>query len=229
MRVLRATARGTGVLDWLDEEFRRRPVSVTGHLRSLMAIHDVDDMVRLDVPWWTYGVTAVVERHLDGLGGRGRVFEYGSGASTVWLARRATRVYSVEHNAGFVAVVRRLLVDAGLADRAEVLEVAPVQADHPHVPSGRRGEEGRDYAGYVSAIDHVGGGFDLVVVDGRARTACLDAARSRLAPGGIVLFDDSQRRRYAAGLAGCGLRVERFHGWAPAMPYTRESAVLRLP
>ena len=53
------------------------------------------------------------------------------------------------------------------------------------------------------------GEFDLVVVDGRARVACLQHAAKRLAPGGIVLFDDTQRPRYRAGLEGSGLQVQR--------------------
>jgi hypothetical protein len=58
--------------------------------------------------------------------------------------------------------------------------------------------------------------------------ACLEHAAARLAPGGIVLFDDSQRPRYAPGLAGSGLRVERHRGWVPSLPFPRESSVLRI-
>jgi predicted O-methyltransferase YrrM len=224
-RLLRAGAEGTGVLDRLD---RRAPSSrVAAHLRSLFAIHDVDDLVRLDAPWWTYGATAEVERHLAALDGRARVFEYGAGASSVWLARRAARVHSVEHDPGFATVMRRLVGSHDLADRLTLLEVPPTTSAEPRVPSTRRGEQGRDYADYVAAIDTVPGELDLVVVDGRARMACLEAAARRLAPGGMVLVDDSQRPRYAAGLASCGLMVRRHRGWVPSLPYPRETAVLR--
>jgi predicted O-methyltransferase YrrM len=228
MRSLRAVAGRTGALGRLDEAHRRNATGLGGHARSLFAVYDVEDMVRLDVPWWTYAATAVVERHLERLGGAARVFEYGSGASSVWLGRRAGLVHTVEHDAGFATVVRKLLAEAGLSSTVGLIEVEAPAREHPRVPSARRGEAGRDYADYVAAIDRVDGEFDLVVVDGRARLACLAAAQPRLAPGGLVLFDDSQRKRYAAGLASSGLAVERFHGWAPAMPYPRESAVLRV-
>jgi predicted O-methyltransferase YrrM len=227
MRSARALARRTGVMGRLDESFRQRPTSAAGHLRSLLAIYDVEDMVALDVPWWTYGATAVVERQLERLDGGARVFEYGSGASSVWLGRRAGRVHSVEHHAGFARVVRTLIAEKGLQETVQVIEVEAPASDRPEVSSRRRGEARRDYADYVSAIDRTEGEFDLVVVDGRARLACLAAAVPRLAPGGLILFDDSQRGRYAQGLEASGLRVERFRGWAPAMPYPRESAVLR--
>jgi hypothetical protein len=227
-RAARDVARRTGVFDRLDRRYREAPRSVGGHLRTLFAIHDVEDLVALDQPWWTYGAIDAVAAHLAALEGRARVFEYGSGASSVWLGRRAGEVHSVEHHAGFAGVMRRVLAEAGLEGTVTLHEVAPTTGDSPVVPSQRRGEEGNDYAGYVASIDAVPGEFDLVVVDGRARVACLEHAAARLAPGGIVLFDDSQRPRYAPGLAGSGLRVERHRGWVPSLPFPRESSVLRI-
>ncbi|WP_187365178.1 class I SAM-dependent methyltransferase [Cellulosimicrobium cellulans] len=227
-RAARDVAHRTGVYERLDRRHREDPRSVAGHLRTLFAIHDVEDLVALDQPWWTYGAIEAVEEHLGSLGGAGRVFEYGSGASSVWLGRRAAEVHSVEHHAGFADVMRRVLGEAGLTGTVTLHEVGPDDDPDPRVPSGRRGEQGRDYARYVAAIDAVPGDFDLVVVDGRARVACLQAAARRLAPGGIVLFDDTQRPRYAAGLAGSGMQVQRYRGWVPSLPYPRETSVLRI-
>jgi SAM-dependent methyltransferase len=227
-RAVRGAAQRTGLYERLDRRHRDAPRSVGGHLRTLFAIHDVEDLVALDQPWWTYGAIDAVEQHLAALDGRARVFEYGSGASSVWLGRRAAEVHSVEHHPGFADVMRRVLAEAGLEGVVTLHEVAPTPSDDPVVPSGRRGEEGRDYADYVASIDAVDGEFDLVVVDGRARVACMQAAARRLAPGGIVLFDDTQRPRYRAGMAGSGLRVERIPGWVPSLPYPRETAVLRI-
>jgi SAM-dependent methyltransferase len=227
-RGLRSAAQRTGVLDKLDKAYRANPSSVAGHLRTLFAIHDVEDLVSLDQPWWTYGAIDVVERHLAALDGRARVFEYGSGASSVWLGRRAGEVHSVEHHGGWAEVMRRVLADTGLADKVELIEVPATRSHEPLVPSGRRGEDGNDYADYVNAIDRVEGDFDLIVVDGRARVACMQAAARRLAPGGIILFDDTQRPRYRSGMDSSGLDVQRIHGWVPSLPYPRETAVLRL-
>ncbi|MBW0254598.1 class I SAM-dependent methyltransferase [Cellulomonas sp. PS-H5] len=227
-RAARSAAQRTGVYERLDRRHREDPRSIAGHLRTLFAIHDVEDLVALDQPWWTYDAIEAVERHLEALGGAARVFEYGSGASSVWLGRRATEVHSVEHHAGFAEVMRRVLAAADLADTVTLHEVGPDDGPEPRVPSGRRGEEGRDYARYVEAIDAVPGEFDLVVVDGRARVACLQAAARRLAPGGIVLFDDTQRPRYAAGIAASGMHVRRYRGWVPSLPYPRETSVLRI-
>jgi SAM-dependent methyltransferase len=227
-RAVRKAAERTGVLERLDRAYRREPASVAGHLRTLFAIHDVEDLVSLDQPWWTYGAIDQVGEHLAALDGKARVFEYGSGASSVWLGRRAAEVHSVEHHAGFADVMRRVLAEARLTDVVELIEVPPTPAAHPVVPSERKGEDGRDYADYVASIDRVEGDFDLVVVDGRARVACMQAAAKRLAPGGIILFDDTQRPRYRSGMAASGLDVQRIRGWVPSLPYPRETAVLRL-
>lgn len=228
-RSARRVARTTGALDALDARRAARPRGAAAQVRSLFAIHDAADLVALDVPWWTYGATDRVAAHLAALGGTARVLEYGSGASSVWLARRAAHVTSVEHHVGFAALVRELARDAGVADRLEVLEVQPDRSPDPVVPSGKRGEEWLDYAAYVRAAERVAGEVDLVVVDGRARAACVEVAARRLAPGGLLLLDDSQRPRYAAAVATSGLVVERYRGWVPSLPYPRETAVLSLP
>ena len=69
MRAVRSVSRRTGLLDRLDDAFRRDRVGVAGHLRSLLAVYDVEDMASLDVPWWTYAAATVVEDHLRRLGG----------------------------------------------------------------------------------------------------------------------------------------------------------------
>ena len=74
------------------------------HAWSLFAYSDVKRMVMLDKPWWIYHAIDDVEDFLTERGGKARVFEYGAGASTVWLASRASKVYSVEHDGGFVDV-----------------------------------------------------------------------------------------------------------------------------
>lgn len=196
------------------------------HVRTLFAIHDVDDLIVLDVPWWTYGSMRAVERRLESLGGRARAFEYGSGASTVWLAKRCSEVHSVEHDAGFAAIMRRVLDDARLIDKVQLLEIHPTRSVAPVVRSGRSGEAELDYRAYADSIERAGGLFDVICVDGRARVACLERAVAHLAPGGVIVFDDSQRPRYAAGLARTGLRTKRIWGWVPSLPYPRQTALL---
>jgi hypothetical protein len=225
-RAARVAARRSGLLDRLDRRYQARQSGPAAHLRTLFAIHDIDDLVSLDIPWWTYRAIQIVERRLIELDGEARVFEYGSGASTVWLGNRSKEVHSVEHHADFAKVMRRVLAQAGLNDKVMLLEIAAEASSDPITRSGRKGENHVDYTAYSQAIKEVGGLFDVVVVDGRARVACCMACLPYLAPGGLIVFDDAQRPRYREGLQRSGLPVRRIWGWVPSLPYPRQTALL---
>ncbi|WP_019136654.1 class I SAM-dependent methyltransferase [Cellulomonas massiliensis] len=192
-------------------------------LWSLRHVYDVPALAAMDVPWWTYDAIDAVDAWLAARP-ETRVFEYGSGASSLWLARRATSVHSVEHDAGFARWMEpEFARHANLT--VEVVEAEPSAA--PVVPSAKEGQGGLDFARYVATIDRVGGAFDLVVVDGRAREACLARAVEHLAPGGLVVLDNSRRARYRAAVAASGLAERRTTGLTPTLPYPEQTSLLR--
>lgn len=222
---MKALGQGLSRAGWLAEE----PPAVGQRLRhwthSLTKVYDSLEMARLDVPWWTYGAVAEVSSWLSARPRPIRVFEYGSGASTIWLSKRADEVHSVEHHRGFGEMMAPEL--AGLANVSFRI-VEPVPAATPRVGSRKEGHAGLDFADYVDAIDALDGSFDLIVIDGRAREACLAKAVGRLAPGGIIVFDNSARRRYREAIAASGVREQSFRGLTPTLPYPERTSVLRL-
>lgn len=193
---------------------------------SLTLVHDSRAMAELDVPWWTYGAITTMDEWLAARPTPATVFEYGSGASTVWLARRAGQVHSVEHHAGFAEQMRTEL--AGHPN-VSLRVVEPVPSPDPAVASRKEGHEGLDFTDYVAAIDDVPGTFDLVVIDGRAREACLAAAVDRLAEDGLILFDNSRRRRYRDAIRRSGLEERVFAGLTPTLPYPEQTSLLLRP
>ena len=194
-------------------------------LQSLLAIHDIDALIRLDVPWWTYDAIGQVEDFLSARPGA-RVFEYGSGASTVWLAKRADRVISVDHDAGWIDFSRPRLAELG---NARVVLVEPDEAPDadPHYHSGKSGYRGTSFRTYVNSIDDWEGQFDLIVVDGRARAACLAKAVTRLADDGMIVFDNSHRARYRKAIGECGLQATVTRGLVPSLPVPDQTTLLR--
>ncbi len=190
---------------------------------SLTKVHDSLAIAELDVPWWTYRAIDVVDAWLSAHPHPIRVFEYGSGASTLWLARRADEVHSVEHHAGFAEHIRPTLEKYPNID-FHVVE--PVKSSAPAVPSAKEGHAGLDFADYVATIDKVGGSFDLIVIDGRAREACLTAALPRLAADGIIVYDNSRRARYERAIAAAGVTERRLRGLTPTLPYPDQTSVL---
>ena len=222
MRAARVVLRVTGLLGRLERS--RRPF--LRHLRTLFAIYDAEDLAALDLPWWSYASIDAVDRFLAERDGA-RVFEFGAGASTAWLARRAASVLSVEHDAGFLELVERLVADHDHASLRLVPPVPSPDGQPPSVTSEREGFEGLDLEDYVASIDDAGGPFDLIVIDGRARVACLRQALPHLADGGLIVFDDVHRRRYAPALHHPGLDAEVLHGRTPALPVATSTALLR--
>lgn len=220
MRGAKGAASATGVLAALD---RRLPDRRAHWLRSLFAIHDIDAMVALDVPWWSYDAIDAVEAFLADRP-KARVFEYGSGASTVWAARRAARVISVEHDAGWHPIVARRLAEY---DNADLVLIAPDTEVDAGYLSQKPGSKGQSFRNYVTAIERQDGPFDLIVIDGRARVACLGQALGHLAPGGMIVFDNSGREEYRAALAGVAGELRTLRGRVPSLPYPDQTTLLR--
>jgi len=218
----RNVAARTGLLRTLE---RRRDSRTALWLRSLFAIYDIDDLSGLDLPWWTFEAIEKVDRFLKERP-NARVFEYGSGASTIWLARRAAEVISVEHDAAWFPEVERRLSGFPHARLRFVAPDATPSADARYA-SDKPAWRGRTFRDYVHAIDAEEGMFDLIVVDGRARTACLEHARTRLAPGGLIVFDNSHRAPYRRAIAASGMAWERTRGLAACLPYPDETTLMR--
>jgi predicted O-methyltransferase YrrM len=186
----------------------------------------------MDLPWWTYEAIDAVDKFLADRGGQARIFEYGSGASTVWLARRSRSVDVVEHDADWAVLVRDLLASATGVQASVTVHTPEVEvSESPRVSSGAPSGHGLDFHRYVHTIDEVSGPpFDLLLVDGRAREASLLHALDRVAEDGLVLMDDAQRERYRPALAAAaavGWSVTVTHGRTPCQPLPRATALLR--
>ncbi|MFV0495848.1 hypothetical protein, partial [Mycobacterium sp.] len=123
-------------------------------VRSPLSIYDFGDLLLLDVPWWTFKSAAAVTNFLDVHSGA-RVFEWGSGASTAWLAQRAGEVSSIEHDPAWADMVRTSIFEAKTTTAdVDVRAVQPEPANSPDaVRSGKRGFERLDFSEYVAAID----------------------------------------------------------------------------
>ena len=221
MRTARTVADKVGLLDRLSASDTRR----AQYLRSMFAIYDARDLAALDVPWWSYPAIDKVEAFLKARGDRTRVLEFGAGASTAWLAKRCVEVHSIEHDLEFADQIEPLLAGYGNLTLHRV-KVSTTRADQPAVRSRRRGHEDLDFTPYIAMVEEIGGTFDLIVVDGRARVASLAASSPHLAEDGVIVFDNANRSEYKVGIAGSGLHAEFLRGLAPSLPYPSTTALL---
>ena len=127
---------------------------------------------------------------------RTRLFEWGSGASTVWFAARVGEMTAIEHDLGWFERTSAKLVAGGLRNVDYRLRVpsAPMltDGDPPQWPLSKP-----EFATYVSQIDEYPDEyFDVIAIDGRERVGCAEHAVSKVAPGGVIILDDTRRVRY---------------------------------
>lgn len=103
------------------------------------------------------------------------VFEYGSGASTLWFRGRVAHARSIESNQDWYDAVRDV-------DLERVIDVifSPATCQ----------EESEEYASRINAFEN--DTFDLVFIDGDARPWCIRYARAKVKPGGWMVVDDLQ-------------------------------------
>lgn len=143
------------------------------------------------VPWIPF--TAI-----DFLTGRintqSQAFEYGGGGSTLWLARRLGHLTTVEHDPAWYEMIRdRLLSDPSLNVDLRLVQPDSSCNDQAYSSDLLRGS----FKDYVSEIDQLPEqSLDFVLIDGRARMSCLRHSVSKVAPGGMLMLDDTYRPQY---------------------------------
>ena len=106
-----------------------------------------------------------------------RLFEYGSGGSTLWWASRVKEIFSVEHDKYWFQ---------------------KVSADIP--PNVKLIYIDLDYGGaYSKKIGEFNNKFDIIIIDGRDRINCVMNALQAIKPDGVFIWDNSDREAYREG------------------------------
>lgn len=174
----------------------RHPFAATrDSCRAVAARLQGRSALRDGLPWMPWPAIAFLRERVEpGM----RVFEYGSGGSTLFFAREGAEVVSVEHDAAWAEAVQER-IEAERLENVEHLAVlpAPASGPAPQAPSALPEFDEMCFGEYVETIksfpeNH----FDLVVVDGRARNSCVAAALDRVKLGGMLVLDNADRGRY---------------------------------
>ena len=158
-----------------------------------------NEPLKNDHPWITFKAERFLRKILrkDMI-----IFEYGSGSSTLYFSRRAAQVISIEHHPVWFENVRQTLneqfirnVDCRLIEpetTAENQTTGYLSYHHLY--------KNKCFESYVKSIDAFPDEyFDLVMVDGRARTECIAHAKNKIKPGGYLVVDNSEKTYYLNG------------------------------
>jgi len=161
---------------WFPLSFYRLALRKKSYLNSTGWIESFKrgypcDSDGFETPWMNYTVNTILKERLNG---NLSVFEFGSGYSTFFYARLAKHVVSVEHDMGFFNFMEEKIPDnVSLLYREKDIDGV-----------------------YCRSITEFKQQFDVVVVDGRDRIHCVKQAIDKLSESGVIILDDSGRKRY---------------------------------
>ncbi len=157
-----------------------------------------------EMPWMTFEVTDFLQGHSNN---QMRVFEYGSGSSTLFWAKRVKEVVSIEHDLEWCKKVEKELAQRKFSNvqllfippEKRVTDKVPEIADPFGYSSDDENFTAFSFESYVKKInDFEDSYFDYVVVDGRSRPSCIAASIKKVKQGGYLMLDNSERVYYLA-------------------------------
>jgi hypothetical protein len=147
---------------------------LSGWMRSLEAKKPMDCRGN-PIPWMNFPVVSILQERLTK---DLNLFEFGSGYSTLFYAKKVRAVISVEYDEKWLNIIK------------------PQVPENVNIIFKREDVDGD----YCRAIGETGEQYDVVIVDGRDRVNCLKQSMSALSSKGVILLDDSQRDRYQEGI-----------------------------
>ena len=147
------------------------------------------------LPWFTYSFIDFLTERLNN---KLNIFEFGSGNSTLFFAKRIKHVTSVEHNVEWYNKLIRKI-----PDNVNLLLSKTDSED--------------DYVGLIKLSKNK---FDIVFIDGIHRNECSHSAVEILSERGVIVLDDSERVEYSEGMkyiSNQGFKKINFWGIPPGM------------
>lgn len=168
-----------------------------GHILSIEKQVPVD-LNNEPLPWFTYPAIEYISQ-LD-LKDK-TVFEWGSGNSSLYFAKRAKQLISVEDNKEWY----ERNSEVNLSNQQIFLA------------------EGSEYINYIEKFGCL---FDLIIIDGKDRFECAKKAPAFLKEGGFIVLDNSDwYRNTAKYLRNCNFIEVDFHGFGPVNQYNWTTSI----
>jgi tRNA A58 N-methylase Trm61 len=157
-------------------------------------------------------VSGAAEWLMDNIKGAD-MWEWGCGASTLFYARLAGHVISVEHSPVWHFLIERELKVLGLDEKVDLKLIEPVlEESNKYEPryytpdsylslmltDDKKVMVLKDYVNSINENDYK---YDFITIDGRARASCIKQAVKHVKPGGYILLDDSERMEYQSAMS----------------------------
>ncbi len=159
----------------------RQPQYIRPYLSSNLSSQRHSPLAQ-NLPWWSFAAIDEADRLFPGK----RIFEWGSGGSTLRYARIGAQVTAIEDDSAWLAAVETALQQAGVAGRVTIKYI-PFDFDQP-----------AQFASSAYCQSFNDSSWDVVIIDGqdktfRERITCFRQAEPLMQPGSIILVDDFWR------------------------------------
>ena len=166
-----------------------------------------------------------------------RIFEYGSGGSTLYWMSHEANLTSIEHDPEWYHIVNSLLPASKSVDYRLCLPRHREQEDVPADPADPKAYatsdenlSGYNFEKYACAIDAFpDDSFDIVFVDGRSRPSCIFHGCRKVKVGGMLILDNSEREYYTTNVRELLSSFQRLdiHGVIPCNPQHSTTSIYR--
>jgi hypothetical protein len=154
-----------------------------------------NDSLKYKIPWITFPAISHIQKFISK---NMKVFEYGSGGSTIYFAERVEEVNSIEHDKEWFTKLSIVLERNKIRNvRLKISEPLKEEAAENIYYSDNENYKGLSFKNYVLEINKFPDRyFDIILIDGRARNACFLHSFSKLKKGGLLIWDNTERERY---------------------------------
>jgi hypothetical protein len=155
------------------------------------------------LPWTTYSFIDFIGERLND---KMKMFEYGSGYSTLYFANKVGQLVSIEHNIKWFETIKKIIPS--------------------NVKLTLKSEE--TVKSYVQSINDSNENYDIIFIDSLFRSECCQIAVDHLSDKGIIILDDSERNEYQSGiisLIDTGFKKIDFWGISPGYLYRKSTSI----
>lgn len=212
----------------------RTPRQLKHALKWLASQRQKDYLLDAPSPWMAFDAIDFIQARIAP---GWRVFEYGSGGSTLFWLTYGAEVVSVEHDEHWYAMLQQRLRPYDTVDyRLVPPEPGDICEPHPGDIADPKCYRSGDpqfankmnFRRYASVIDEFPDKhFDMVVVDGRVRPSCVMHGAPKVKPGGLLVLDNVDRMYYLekTGPYLRGFTLHHFHGSTPQQRWYSHTSV----
>jgi protein-L-isoaspartate O-methyltransferase len=145
-------------------------------------------MGNIEQPWM---VTEAIEFLFNRIDKSSIGFEFGSGSSTFWFSKFSKEIYSVESDRKWYYEVNSLVETLKIPN----IHYSLVECEMQHL-TDVDSEVGIEYSEYSNKILEYDFDFDYILIDGVARSLCIENSIRKLKNGGILIIDNAERAAY---------------------------------